>query len=148
MFHLSNIISRIHEPFNFGCSVSGQKQVLDLQLLWQEVLFFLTQSVRVLEPLEKIPRFAKEYRSGNLYQYCSLCLLGFLVKPMFLHHTSCFVLFFCSPEVPIPKRTVKKMEERGAWQTPCEELFSERKPFEERESTMLKNSLENLDLRC
>lgn len=91
--------------------------------------FFLTQSVRVLEPLEKIPRFAKEYRSGNLYQYCSLCLLGFLVKPMFLHHTSCFVLFFCSPEVPIPKRTVKKMEERGAWQTPCEELFSERKPL-------------------
>lgn len=41
---LPNIITRTYEPFNFGCSVSGQKEVLDLQLLWQEEQLFFSNT--------------------------------------------------------------------------------------------------------
>lgn len=43
---------------------------------------------------------------------------------------------------------MKNTDEKGTRQTPYEELLSERKVFEERESTMLENSLENLDKHC
>lgn len=124
-FPLCHIVTRTPELlpvslFIFACSVSGQKQVLNLQLtLASGTVVFSSTVKKGSRTTGKKPRFQKEYGSVYLYQHCTLCPLGFLVKSCSCIIGFLFVCFvFLQPRDVCSKRHCAKCGGKGNMANP------------------------------
>lgn len=124
------------------------KHVLNLQLFWQvEYLFFLLQSISVLEPLGEKYIFEKEYSLFLLTLHTSL---GFLVRPCSYTVELLVAGFFCCLVgcFLVTKRFYYKKDGDKYWEQGIMPSHSSGKTFERRETAVPVSSLEDLNSHC